>query len=312
MQFNWECSLPHKVAGGGLRAHLSGNRVYVCGGDGIEGLNDQVNIFCLLRRKWITLIKTKVKFFGSAIVNGQLVIIGGINIATGEFTASLSTLVEDQWQEQLPPMSQERYSPCAITLSNRLVVAGGCHKYYNPITLVEVLNLDANEPAWQTVAPLPSPLTALAGVSCQGHFYVLGGRCIDPDAVFEVGAQRWVSTAYKCSENDLIQSTASSSPSPWKRIADIPCVGIAAVTLLNDVLVIGGKAANNESISKDIYCYICSTNEWKMIGEMPTPRYSSSAVVLPNLQLMVVGGRTDPKEPRSACDIVEIATLHVQ
>ena len=118
--------------------------------------------------------------------------------------------------------------------------------------------------------------------------------------------------AYMCSENDLIQSTVGSNPSPWKRIADTPCVGIAAVTFLNDVLVIGGKAKVSKSVCNEIHCYMRDTNEWRKIGEMPTARYNSSAVVLPNLQLMVVGGRTKQKILDSACDIVEIATLYVQ
>ena len=299
VKFKWDFSLPQRVAGGSLRAHLSGDRtrVYVCGGDVTDVLaNHHVDIFCLLRRKWIRHIQTPVVFFGSAVMKGELVIIGGLNSETHEYTKSLHTLLEGlgKWVKILPPMPTKSRSPAAVAHGDiKLVVAGGFDEHNEPTPLVEVLDLNTNQ--WQTTTPLPSPLGAPSGVYCQGHFYILGGVC--NEATTEL--QEWDNLAFRCPEDML---------SPWLKIAPMPYVGIAAVAF-NNVLVIGGKAMDSNNISKEIRCYIHDEKKWKKIGAIQTARYNCSAVVLPHLQLMVVGGRTEPN-PNSACDVVEIATLH--
>ena len=55
------------------------------------------------------------------------------------------------------------------------------------------------------------------------------------------------------------------------------------------MLAIGGVDAANQSM-KSIYVYEQATNSWKAIGEMLSERHSCFVAVLPDNQLMLVGG----------------------
>ena len=54
-----------------------------------------------------------------------------------------------------------------------------------------------------------------------------------------------------------------------------------------------------------VHMYNPTTNFWEVISHMATPRYNCYAAVLPNNQLMVVGGKTDSGET----DSVELAAI---
>ena len=58
------------------------------------------------------------------------------------------------------------------------------------------------------------------------------------------------------------------------------------------LLAIGGEDTNEEPTTA-IHMYNPTTNSWEVISHMRTPRRECTAAVLPNNQLMVVGGQID-------------------
>ncbi|MCG8625843.1 MAG: hypothetical protein MJE68_28085, partial [Proteobacteria bacterium] len=93
--------------------------------------------------------------------------------------------------------------------------------------------------------------------------------------------------------------TQSSKGSPWNRIADLPVRYSTAVSLHGRLLAIGGKDSKGQPTTA-VHMYQPTTNSWEVISHMTTPRYLCLSAVLPDNQLMVVGGKTtglyDPVE----------------
>ena len=99
--------------------------------------------------------------------------------------------------------------------------------------------------------------------------------------------------------------TRSRKGSPWNRVDDLPVICSTAVSLHGRLLAIGGKDSEGKR-STAVHMYQPTTNSWEIISHMTTPRAECLLAVLPDNQLMVVGGwTTDDK----ICDSVEFGTV---
>ena len=110
---------------------LNGN-VYVGGGKSTAQLQQGalVMIYGLESEEWTTLPPYSHMFFGMAVLNNQLLLIGGQQPTVGKIctTDQLGVLSEEsqQWQRSpLPPMPTPRSSMAVAYGSKWLVAAGG-------------------------------------------------------------------------------------------------------------------------------------------------------------------------------------------
>ena len=241
-----------------------------------------------------------------ATVNDLLTLIGGrnhSNLTNQLFSLSTKGTVGAKWTEEFPPMPTKRFGACALCTNKALIVAGGKGDR-DYITTTEVLNTTTLQ--WSTAVDLPQP--AFGGVlveisSESDHLYVMGGY-------EKYGCP--IESVYTCSLNTLLQScsphpASSSDLSPsrvWRRVADIPAIDSAYVSLHDHLLAIGGKDSDNKPITA-IHEYNPSTNSWEVVSHMAKPRCSCYAAVLPDNQLIVVGGCT---RGLAKTDSVEIST----
>ena len=248
--------------------------------------------------------------FALAVIDGVLTTVGGY--IGGKNTNKLLSLTGEgsgrRWTEKFPPMLTKRYDVSALCTGTALIVAGGYVDNDKAIKTVNVLNTETRE--WYTAADLPQPLSELSIVLCGDLVYLLGGVGKDKAATNSV---------YFCSLTSLLSSTGSTSlggrlvttltrsskGSPWKRVADLTVNHSAAVSLHGRLLAIGGEDSEDKPTTA-VRMYQPTTNSWEVISHMATPRYECSSAVLPDNQLMVVGGwTTGDKE----CDSVEFGTV---
>ena len=87
----------------------------------------------------------------------------------------------------------------------------------------------------------------------------------------------------------------------WNRISDLPVKISTGVTLHDQLVVIGGDDSEDKATAA-IHMYQPATNSWEVISHMKTSRSRCLAAVLPDNQLMVVGGFTTDE---IRCDSVE-------
>ena len=202
-------------------------------------------------------------------------------------------------------MPTKHYAASALCTGTALIVAGGIDDKYQKLKAVEVLNTETGQ--WHTAPDLPEPLSHSSLTLCGDLIYILGG----------LNKYRTsTNSVYSCSLNSLLSFpgskslgkhlvTQSSRDSIWNRVADLPVKASTAVTLHGQLLVIGGRESKVKP-STAVHMYQPTTNSWEVISHMTTPRSRCLAAVLPDNQLMVVGGLTTGNKK---CDSVEFGTV---
>jgi hypothetical protein len=249
------------------------------------------------------------KGFTLTVIDGLLTTIGGFG--GGKNTNKLLSLTGEgsgrRWTEIFPPMPTQRFSVSTLCTGTTLIVAGGNSDSFKVIKTVEVLNTETRE--WRTAADLPQPL-ALSSVALFGDLvYLLGGA--DKDVA--------VNSVYSCSLTSLLSSTGSTSlggrlvstltrsikSSPWNRVADLPVDSSTAMSLHGRLLAIGGLDSKRQPTTA-VRMYQPTTDSWEVISHMTTPRSTCLSAVLPDNQLMVVGGFTTGGK---RCDSVEFGSV---
>ena len=96
----------------------------------------------------------------------------------------------------------------------------------------------------------------------------------------------------------------ASRPKVWHQLADTPVTLSTCASLHGRLLAVGGKDSDGKQTTA-IHMYNTTTNSWKVISHMTTPRSQCLVAVLPHNQLMVVGGFI----PNGDTDSVEIASI---
>jgi hypothetical protein len=225
----------------------------------------------------------------AVIINNLLTLVGGRGWSTDTITNQLFSLTGEGsgrgWTEEFPPMPTRRYGMTALCAEVALIVAGGERRKgmsfeFEPSILqtVEVLNTETLQ--WSTAADLPRLLSYTPASVCGDQIYIPG-----------------VSNTYTCSLQSLLRSSKKSflanfrnrGARVWKEVAAPPVTETTCVSIHTQLLTIGGKDSNREPTSA-VHMYNPTTDSWEVISHMGTPRYNCIAAVLPNNQLMVVGG----------------------
>lgn len=80
------------------------------------------------------------------------------------------------------------------------------------------------------------------------------------------------------------------------------------MSIFGQLLTIGGKDSNDQPTTA-VHMYNKSIGSWEVVSHISIPRNDCFATVLPNNQLMVVGGRIDGLTETVS---VEVATLVIQ
>ena len=217
-------------------------------------------------------------WFSMAVVNNQLVLVGGKDVQTGRVTNQLGVWDEQskRWTHPLPPMTTACSSPSVATHNNRwLVVMGGTDKTY--LSRVEILDTDSAQ--WYHAASLPQPLShslpAIIGNIC----YLLGGYCVSKK-VFTVCLDDLISQAVSQ------PASAPPTPSPWQSLPDTLPNYSTALAFNGALLAVGGSLMG----SRTIYHYQPRSRSWVKAGELPTKRSECTCTVLPSGDLFVAGG----------------------
>ena len=244
------------------------------------------------------------------VVNNLLTLVGGCDkdhctnklfSLTGEGTGS--------WSQEFPSMPTKRHGVAALFAGIALIVAGGVGEDESVLTVVEVLNTENNQ--WSVAASLLKPLVNSLATVCDGQVYMLGGKGEEFEPTKSV---------YTCKLTALLKSAnprsipgrlkdtlrRTNKAKVWSGVADVPVTQPSCVFLHGCLLAIGGRDSEHRSTTA-VYAYAPINNSWEVISQMGTPRYNCFAAVLPDNQLMVIGGVTDKSQTKT--DTVEMGSL---
>ena len=262
--------------------------------------NNKVYAYHISSSSWSLTPDTPYEGFALTVIDGLLTTVGGYGVGDFKDTNKLFSLTGEgsgrRWTEKSPPMPTKRYEVSALCTGKTLIVAGGNGRGDKDEALktVEVLNTETRE--WRTAADLPQPLTKSSMTLCGDLVYLLGGGNKDKDGTTSVYSCSLTSLLFYTGSKSLGERlastlTRSSKSSPWDRVADLPVNLSTAVSLHDRLLAIGGHNSKDEPTTA-VHMYQPTTNSWEVISHMTTPRIVCLSAVLPDNQLMVVGGWT--------------------
>ena len=261
-------------------------KVYIGGGYvSSDRENRTVMVYDPKQDSYDTLPPYTCKWFSMAVVNNQLVLVGGKDVQTDTVTNQLGVWNEQskRWTHLLPPMTTACHSHLVVTHNNRWLVVMGGYDDKTHLSRVEILDTDSTQ--WYHAASLPQPLShalpAIIGNMC----YLLGGFAEGGAAsqnVFSVCLDDLISQAV----SQPASARAPSTPSTWQSLPNTPLDCSTALAFNGSLLAVGGDMVGSTAI----YHYQPSSRSWVKAGELPTERSTCTCTVLPSGDLYVAGG----------------------
>ena len=234
---------------------------------------------------WATLPPYIAWSFAMAVVNNQLVLVGGINHAGYSKTLGVWRADCKAWTHPYPEMRTARHDCSVVVYKEWLVVAGGVAGKSH----VEVLNTGSKQ--WYTGPPLPISWLIMKTVVVGDIGYFMGGidnKGLPINKVYCVCIETLVSH---------ITSKASNATDRqmWKEIPGLQLAWFTPLSISGSFLVVGGKDENREATTA-IHLYQHTTRKWVKVGDLPSPRYSCTCAMITDRELLVTGGLEKPRK----------------
>ena len=285
-------------------AIVDGNTVYVRAGRMTE-----IYSYDATTDHWCQLPDCVKKRCSITVINGWLTTVGGVK------SNELFSLTIDgrrrMWSKKYPPMPTRRSGTTSLCTGAILIVAGGWGEG-GVLSTVEVMNTENHQ--WSTAADLPQPMYSASATVCGDRIYMLGG-----------GGKHDTPTksVYTCSVSTLLRSCVQNSLEArlkrtflsdkasvyaWRRLADLPVVHSTCEFFHGRLLVFGGEDDLGIATTA-VYTYSSTSNSWEVISHMKTGRFSCFTAVLPNNQLIVVGGKTDVWTFTSTVELASVINI---
>ena len=229
-------------------------------------------------------------YFSLAVVNNQLVLVGGTDSKDID-TNKLGVWDESssRWTHPFPPMTTACSRPTIVTHKDRWLIVIGGDGGARDLSRVEILDTFSKQ--WHHSTPMPESLgcshtlTATIGSTC----YLIGGYVpFSQKRVLSVFLDELVSQACNWGSK-RVSASSPSTPSLWQTLPDTPLKFSAPLALNGTLLAVGGETQQYYEARNTIYAYHPERREWVKAGEMPTERAKCSCIVLPSGEIMVVG-----------------------
>lgn len=308
--FTHDC-LPIGLQGSTLSIHLFSDLLCVCGGVMEDGIPNKALLYCPVKNltRWTRASSDVPQYFSaSAILQDEIVLIGGISAVDGKCTGAMSSydLNAEVWVHRYPPLPTPRSSASAFVYQEYLVVIGGQNEQGEIVDTVEVLHLPTQ--AWETSSRLAVPVAGGSVAVCGSNVYLVGGvgqsACVR--SVQVAVPRRILSSCHRFSIISSISSEFTSTKSSvWKQLHDCPFTKMTSLCSGKQLLAFGGeqvtKSANAQP-AEWIWIYDQADNTWSPVQGMPSPRKLCAVALLPDNNVVVIGG--DPEFTK--IDIAEV------
>uniref|UniRef100_A0A6A7G162 Kelch-like protein diablo n=3 Tax=Hirondellea gigas TaxID=1518452 RepID=A0A6A7G162_9CRUS len=272
------------------------------GGFSISGITNEITYRLSPSQGWhhlTTIPHVEQCNFGTAVLDNQLYVVGGCfnqslqeNIHPFGFRYSPQT---DKWST-ISPMLRERCRFTLTVLGEKLYAVGG-EAEDGADASMECEMYKPGSDSWHQLSSHPANSRAQhSAVALDGKLFVLGG--IDLAHDFSLSSC-WV------------LNTSSGS---WSSIADMimPRADHSSFVYAGEIYVCGGwnedETGNNRRLVSTLECYNPSSDSWRVVTSIPTPRYHAGIVVIGDGMFVMGGFHSDATFDR-ASGIIECYDL---
>ena len=229
-------------------------------------------------QRWMDPLQYQYCDCGMTTVSSQLVMVGGIDLSTGNTTTQTTNTVsvwstsQRRWTHPYPTLKTPRYWPAVSTYHQHLVVAGG-ENGSGRLGTVEILDTSSSHSQWLFATGLPMTCYQMSAAITHGTLYLLGGS---------LGKQ-----VLSVSLSALTQM--DKPPARWRTLSNAVLEGSTAIAVHGSLLAVGGRHGRQRS--SVIYIYDQEKNAWNKVDDLPTERQDCACCLLPSGEILVAGGR---------------------
>ena len=258
--------------------------IYVGGGVTMRpGSNTHfiVTVYKTRSGKWIKLPLCKTYDFAMVVVNRELVVVGGTG-RDNHKSKIVSVWAHDatKWTSPYPDMPTGRSRCTAVGYKQWLLVAGGNGEDGRRLSSVEVINTDTKQ--WYAAPPTPTAWSSMKTATAGDVCYFMGGYIegSPTNNVYSVSLPTLVS-----------QLEAAKNARPlWKMTSKLPVQLSCPLSVRDSLFAVGGQDKSQLVATKTIYRFRPDTEEWKKVGELPSPRWNCTCATISDRELIVAGG----------------------
>ena len=263
--------------------------MYVGGGDAGLDSDDNCNYtvmtYDISTGKWATLLPYRASSFAMTSINDRLVLVGGHRPSGSSKVLGVWDSYIERWTQFYPNMQTGRSSCSAVVYNEWLVVAGGVPTDGAVLSSVEVMNIKSKQ--WYagplTCVPWFDMKTAIVGDECFFMSGYTGENVLSATATTNVYS---VSLPYLISKPQSYKKDRQI----WKEIPGLQTASSTPLSISGSLLAVGGEDKDRKAVTA-IHLYQPDTGEWVKVGDLPTPRYNCTCILLnANREILVFGG----------------------
>ena len=261
--------------------------VYVWGG--LAGSNRDnnyiVTTYDISTGKWATLPQYRARNFAMTSINNQLVLVGGREHDNRIKVLGMWDADKKQWTHPYSEMYTARSTCSAVVYNEWLVVAGGVTTEGAVLSSVEVMNIESKQ--WHAGPQICVPWYAMKTAIVSDECFFMSGYTEEKALLATV-----TTNVYSVSLPYLISKLESDERDGqvWKEISGLQTTRSTPLSLSGSLLAVGGKDKDRNAVTA-IHLYQPETGEWVKVGDLPTPCYNCTCVLLDSSrEILVFGG----------------------
>ena len=280
------------------------NRIYLGGGFAKSEDVAKLLEYDPQHDRWSTSVvdQCPTKYFGMAVVDNKLLIIGGTDISSGKKRGLVYSLdfKSKKWNHfQCLSMLAYRSTPSVVAYDDKWLIAiGGEDKNSQVLSSVERLDVKSLEDSryWCSCSALPVKSAHFTSAIVDDKLFTFGTTTYG--ATLSVGMPS--NSVFFAPLDQLLSSDAKpESESVWQQIRDLPLKAATAVSFNGSLFALGGTEKSYGEASTSIYKLKYDENEplkamWIQVGDLPIPLCQCACIQNEN-GIFVYGRRV--KEP---------------
>ena len=222
------------------------------------------------------------QFMGRLVViNGELTVIGGMDVTTGKITNKVTTYNNRRWNNFYPNMIKARLKPGVGTYFDYVIVAGGILPDKTNCDRIEVLDYKQSSHWIIAGIKLPQPMWSPSLTISDNHLYIVGYNRYT----------KGIKAAYKHSIDTIIISTDQLTRAYWSNLPLAPYYCTTIMSNSSLPMLIGGSDIWGVTTA-DIRVLDVSNNSWQKIASLTSPRAFTAVVPINLDSILVIGGCT--------------------
>ncbi|MEM7028265.1 MAG: kelch repeat-containing protein, partial [Chloroflexota bacterium] len=176
----------------------------------------------------------------------------------------------DRWREG-PGKPTPVVDVQAITINDKIYVAGGCNDEVEATDVLEILDTSTN--LWTAGPPLPTPLCGYAATADAQNLYIIGG--------WDGNNYHDVVYMLNIDDEETMQWRILETPYPHK-------TGYAGAAFLAGEIYVAGGLKGDQELA-DVHILNLQTEEWRKGPSLQSPRAGLGLINL-NDTLFAIGG----------------------